>query len=72
MNVLKKTKDSVLIDTEQGFNVWVDVWKQDGEWVADWNKYIFLTDNNEDLKIREFQQQYYEECSSLALNLFDV
>lgn len=74
MKVLKKTKDSVLIDTEKGFNVWVDVWKQDGEWVADWNKYIFFVDNDEDLKIRDFQQQIgsYEECASLAINMFDV
>ena len=42
MKVIKKdSRGSILIETKKGFNLWVDVWQDGTELLADWNKYIF-------------------------------
>lgn len=51
---------SVLVKAKNGIKVWIDVYEQDGELTADWNKYIFYLDNPQDVKIKEFQ----ENCSN--------
>jgi len=62
----------VLIDTLQGFNVWMDVYEESGELIADWNKYIFRLDNQDDLDIRKFQENIdnYDEASSIAISYY--
>ena len=64
---------SVLIDTKQGFNVWVDVWKDEDELMADWNKSIFHSDSKEDVKIKTFQEDCYNfiEASEVAINFYE-
>jgi hypothetical protein len=48
MKAIKKdSTGSILIDTSKGFNVWLDVFEEDGELYADWNKYIFHLDNQD-------------------------
>ncbi len=64
---------SVLIDTNEGFNLWVDVWQEGNELQADWNQYIFhLTDEN-DMKVKTFQENddNVSECFNLALNYYE-
>ena len=46
---------SVLIDTGKGFNVWMDVYNDGSELTADWNQYIFILTDENDLKIRDLQ-----------------
>lgn len=64
---------SVLIDTEKGFNVWVDVSSTDGELTAEWNKYIFHLDNEEDVKIRTFQEDSdnFIEATEEAIDFYE-
>ena len=63
---------SVLIDTKQGFNVWVDVWKDEDELMADW-KFIFYSDSKEDVKIKTFQDDCnnFIEASEVAINFYE-
>lgn len=64
---------SVLIDTKKGFNVWVDVWKDEDELMVDWNKYIFHLDNEDDVKIRTFQEDCnnFIEASEVAIDFYE-
>lgn len=64
---------SVLIDTDKGFTVWVDVWEEEDGLVADWNKYIFLLNSNNDLEIKEFQEDCdnFTEATELAIDFYD-
>jgi hypothetical protein len=65
---------SVLIDTKKGFNVWVDVWKdEDGDLIADWNKYIFHLDRDEDIEIKSFQENCdnFIEATDLAIDVYE-
>jgi hypothetical protein len=57
---------SVLVKAKNGIEVWVDVWEQDGELTADWNKYIFYP---QDVKIKEFQESCdnFIEATEIAI-----
>ena len=71
---IEATGDAVLIDTGLGFNVWMDIHKDDsGEIQAHWNKYIFFLNNPEDVRIRDFQEDTdnYIECSELAIEYYE-
>ena len=47
---------SVLVDTKQGFNVWIDISiDSDGQPLSEWNQYIFILTDEEDVKRRDFQ-----------------
>ena len=63
---------SVLIKTEDNLQVWVDVWTNDGELIADWNKYIFNLNNSEDVQIKSFQEdsENFDEATSLAIEYY--
>ncbi len=64
---------SVLIQ-EGKLKVWVDVVEDSsGELVADWNKYIFYTDNEEDMEIKSFQEDCdnFDEATSLAISYYE-
>lgn len=65
--------NSVFLQTNKGINVWVDVWLEDGEITADWNKYIFYLDNEEDVKIKKFQEDIsnFEEATSIAISFIE-
>ncbi len=51
--------------------VWMDVSK-DFERI-DWNKYIFHLDNDNDIKIKKYQEDIdnFENCSSLAVEYLE-
>ena len=73
MKIVNTDGNSVLIDTDLGLYVWMDVIEEDGEFFADWNKYIFFLDRSEDVEIKEFQEnvENFELCSSLAIEYFE-
>ena len=74
MKAIKKdSTGSILIDTNKGFNVWLDVFEEDGELYADWNKYIFHLDNSNDVEIKEFQDcnDNFDICTSLAISYYE-
>ena len=64
---------SVLIDTGKGFNVWMDVYNDGSELTTDWNQYIFILTDENDLKIRDFQNDCnnYDICNSLAIEYYE-
>ena len=64
---------SVLIDTKKGFNVWVDVWKDGDELIVDWNKYIFHLNCDEDVKIKNFQENCdnFIEATEEAIEFYE-
>tara|TARA_R110001599_G_scaffold66248_3_gene187237 strand:+ start:2017 stop:2547 length:531 start_codon:yes stop_codon:yes gene_type:complete len=72
---------SVQIQTENNLKIWFDVWEdrtyeevyEEPEITGDWNKYIFMLDNSEDLKIKEFQNnsENFNECLDLAIQEFE-
>ena len=70
--ILKDINGSIKIDTNKGFFVWVDVWKDGGEMMADWNKYIFHLDNSLDLAIKDFQEDTdnFDLATSLAIEYY--
>ena len=73
MHIVKTEDNAVLIDTKKGFNVWVDVWAEDGEIYADWNSYIFHLNNSKDMELKAFQEsaENFDICSSLAIEYFE-
>jgi len=52
--------------------VWVDVWEDNGEIMADWNKYIFHKDNADDMAIQKFQNDChnFDSATELAIQTF--
>ncbi len=64
---------SVLIDTNKGFNVWVDVWKDADGLTADWNKYIFHLNNENDINIKAFQEDCsnFIEATEVAIDFYE-
>lgn len=65
---------SVLIQAGK-LKVWVDVTDDgSGELVADWNKYIFCKDNEEDMEIKRFQEDCdnFDEATSLAISYYEM
>lgn len=63
---------SVLVKAKNGIEVWVDILEQDGEYIAEWNKYIFYLDNPQDVKIREFQENCdnFIEATEIAIDYY--
>ena len=73
MKAIKKNKlGNVLIQHEE-IKVWMEVWYDsvDG-YVTEWNKYIFFTNCENDMKIKEFQESddNFEEASELAIEYY--
>ena len=63
---------SVLVKAKNGIEVWVDVLVENGEYMAEWNKYIFYLDNPQDVKIREFQENCdnFIEATEIAIDYY--
>lgn len=60
-------------DTENGVNFWMDVYNENGEIIADWNKYIFHLDNENDVKIKKYQECpfNFDMASSIAIEYIE-
>ncbi len=56
---------SVQIQFNDEITLWFDVWMdEDGEIDGDWNKYIFHTDNEQDMKKKAFQEAHSDEAGA--------
>ena len=57
---------------KKGFNVWVDVWKDGDDLTADWNKYIFYLNCDEEVKIKNFQEncENFIEATEEAIDFY--
>lgn len=68
--IIKVEKDSdtaasVQIDFGNNMILWFDVWQDsDGEITGDWNKYIFTIGNEEDEKIKAFQDAHNDDAGA--------
>lgn len=69
MKVVDFENEAVAFQTPVG-KVWMDVYVQDGDVLCDWNQYIFMTDNSNDVARSEFQDDVnnFELLSSLAVS----
>ena len=72
MNVIKKDKTGSVLIKDKDIEVWIDVWKEDDEYLTDWNKYIFFTNCEKDMAIKKYQENTdnYEEASSVAIEYY--
>lgn len=56
---------SYRIDFGDGMILWFDVWTDEGgEVTGDWNKYIFHTDNQQDMREKAFQEASSDEAGA--------
>lgn len=58
---------------ELGRSLWMDVWIEDGEILCDWNKYIFFTNDSNDMEEMRIQSdcETFESFSSAAIEYFE-
>lgn len=70
MRVVKMDDTGSVLIKSKNVKVWVDVYEDGDETTADWNKYIFFKDNEEDQKIKKFQDspENAGEAFNLAIN----
>jgi len=70
MKVLKIDNSGSVLIQAKNLKIWVDVWKEDNEFRADWNQYIFHLDNDKDMEIKKFQEDAnnFDEATSIAIN----
>jgi len=65
---------SLLIHSDElGRSMWMDVWTKDGEILCDWNKYIFHTDDSNDMEEMRLQGDcdVFDSFSSAAIEYFE-
>lgn len=62
---------SILIQVNNKMAIWFDVHLKDLS--MDWNKYIFFNNNEEDKRIKEYQNssENFMECCSIAMDFID-
>ena len=56
MEAIKKDKSGSVLIKDNKIEVWMDVWKEDGEYISEWNKYIFFTNCDKDMNIKKYQE----------------
>ena len=67
MKAIKYEKDAVLIQAGK-IKAWVDVWIEKEDVICDWNKYIFFLDEEEDVALKEWQEnlENFADATNLA------
>lgn len=63
----ERDEDGICVLTQDGdIQTWMDVWIENDDIICDWNKYIFFSDDPDDVKIQEYQKDVdnFEEVSS--------
>ena len=65
-----ETGASYRIEWPCGMRLWFDVWYDNGEITGDWNKYIFFTTDEQDMKEEAFQ--YANDDQTGAYNFMDA
>ena len=78
LKVIKYTQDesgfSVLVrDLNLSLDIWVDIWKCDGEVMSAWNQYIFDMLSEDDLKRKDYQDSanHFMDMTSCAINYLE-
>lgn len=66
INVEKNANgNSYQIDFGNGMVLWFDTWRDDdGDLNGDWNKYIFHTNNEQDMKEKAFQDTHNDDAGA--------
>lgn len=65
---------SLLIHSDElGRSLWMDVWEEGGEILCDWNKYIFRTNDSNDMEEMRLQGDcnVFMSFSSVAIEYFE-
>lgn len=72
MQVIKTENDAVLIK-DGDIEAWVDVWVEDEDVRAEWNKYIFYTLNHKDVAQSKWQDYAgnYMQATELAVEALE-
>tara|TARA_R110000744_G_scaffold100434_1_gene193769 strand:- start:1626 stop:1859 length:234 start_codon:yes stop_codon:yes gene_type:complete len=72
MKAIKKDKSGSVLIKDNNIEVWIDVWIDDGEYITEWNKYIFFTHCDKDMAIKKYQEDdnNYEEVSNVAIEYY--
>ena len=72
MEAIKKDEMGSVLVKDKDIEVWVDVWEEDGDYLTDWNKYIFFTNCEKDMEIKKYQENNdnYDEVSSVAIEYY--
>mgnify|MGYP003642357542 CR=1 FL=1 len=72
MEAIKKDEMGSVLVKDKDIEVWVDVWEEDGDFLTDWNKYIFFTNCEKDMEIKKYQENNdnYDEVSSVAIEYY--
>lgn len=72
MKALRYKKDSVLV-LDGSIKAWVDVWIENEEIICDWNKNIFIMTDDDDVKLKKWQEKManFENATSLARDILE-
>ncbi len=72
MKAIKKDKSGSVLIQHEDMEIWVDVWFDDDDYATEWNKYIFHTGCENDMKIKEFQGsvENFEKASEVAIDYY--
>jgi|APGre2960657404_1045060.scaffolds.fasta_scaffold210669_1 hypothetical protein len=72
MKVVKLEPQAVLIQ-DQDIEAWVDVWIEEEDVQCDWNQYIFLDSDPNDMAIKTWQENpdNFDMASSLAVEALE-
>lgn len=65
---------SVLVeDTKENIQTWMDVWVEDDDLMTDWNKYIFFTEDENDMKEKKYHETdgNFEEVNDIVLEFLN-
>jgi hypothetical protein len=63
--IIKTDGNSYLIDFGNNMQLWFDTWlDENNEFTGDWNKYIFYTNDHQDMQEKAFQDANNDECGA--------
>ena len=68
MKAIRYEKDAVLIQSGK-IKAWVDVWIEKEDVICNWNKYIFILSDEEDIALKKWQEnlENFEDATCLAI-----
>jgi hypothetical protein len=78
LRVVKHEQDadgfSVLVkDESANLDLWVDIWYEGGDWSCDWNRYIFILTDGDDMGVKAYQEDLdnFDSVSSCAFSYLE-
>ncbi len=73
MKAIKKDKTGSVLIQHKDIEFWMDVWHDsDDGYVTEWNKYIFFTNCEKDMQIKEFQESAdnFDKATEIAIEYY--